>query len=202
MLVIANNCCGGWLYQRANVPYNNPFIWMVAPYKSILTVMEHFRDIHWGNFQLRESRTRLGTFIISVDGQIDLHYVHYKFNPLVSHAIVDRQLNKSGGVRDVESNHIWEYVVDKYIERTKRMLRSNEPPVFLLRDETYASDINQLPVCMYHSSPYKRIIITANKGLNRNDSVVTTIHPNATLINDPRRCVNTFFDRIIQFIGG
>jgi hypothetical protein len=32
---------------------------------------------------------------------------------------------------DVYSNHIWTYIIDKYVDRTKRMIRENIKPTFM-----------------------------------------------------------------------
>jgi hypothetical protein len=172
---------------------------MVAPYSSILWCLEHFYEIDWGAVRLNKSPLKPSTFIITVDNHITLHFVHYIFNPLIQYAIVDRKLQGDGTVRDVESNHIWEYVVNKYIERTKRMISLHEPPTFLIRDEPYARS-GSLNDIAYSTSKFKRVILTRNMNIRRNDSICKTIYPPKSLITDPRLLINKYYIDISSFI--
>jgi hypothetical protein len=203
MLVIGNNCCGGMFYRLHKIPFNNPFTWAVCPYRGIKYIMEHLYDINWANISLSKSKIRKNTFVITVDNKFPIHYVHYKFNPAfnVETVIVHNSNKDDDWSSDVASNHIWEYVVNKYIERTKRMINANEQPVFLLHDETYdnANYNVSLKDLAYHHSPYKRIVITADKTITRNDDICKTILTSTR--NYPKPSVRAHFDTITDFFN-
>ena len=179
MLVISNNCCGGRLYQQTNTKFNNPFTWMVAPYDSIYYTMMNFDKINWNNIDFQKSKLRPNTFIIKVDNHIDLHYVHYKFDPNAKSIIQEKKFDaEEHWTGDVLYCKIWEFIYQKYEERTQRMLSLNEEPCFLIRDESFANSNSKHSIkdIAYCNSPYKRIIITTNKSITRNDDICKTIH--------------------------
>ena len=179
MLVISNNCCGGRLYQQTNTKFNNPFIWMVSPYDSIYYTMINFDKINWNNIDFQKSNLRPNTFIIKVDNNIDLHYVHYKFDPNAKTLKVENKTDKEEQwIGDVYYCKIWEFIYQKYEERTKRMLALNEEPCFLIRDECFANTNSKhsIKYIAYCESTYKRINITTDKSITRNDDICKTIH--------------------------
>lgn len=178
MLVISNNCCGGRLYQQTNTKFNNPFIWMVSPYDSIYYTMMNFKNVNWKDIDFKKSKLRPNTFIINVQNNIDFHYVHYKFDEKANTIVQEKKFDiEEHWTGDVFYNKIWEFVLKKYQERTKRMLELNEDPCFLICQENYAN-INQkhtLKDIANCESKYKRIIITTDESINRNDEVCKTI---------------------------
>lgn len=203
MFVIGNNCCGGMVYRMAKIQFNNPFMWAVCPYRGIKHIMEHFHDINWGNITLSESKFRKRSYIITVDKAFPIHFVHYKFNKNVNTpTVITNGSNRDDDwSSDIEWNHIWEYVVEKYMERVKRMVKVNELPCFLLHEDKF--DNEGYPVTLKdiadHESPYKRIIITTDTGITRNDGVCKIIHTETR--NYPKPSVREYYDDIIDFIG-
>lgn len=200
MLVISNNCCGGRLYQQTNNKFNNPFTWMVAPYDSIYHTMVNFDKINWFNYDFEPSKLRPNTFIIKVENIIELHYVHYKFDPNAKSIIQEKKFDvEEHWTGDVYYCKIWEFINEKYIERTKRMLSLNEKPCFLIRDEDFANTNSKHTIkdIAYCDSPYKRIIITTDKSIKRNDDICKTII--VPTIEYPEPTVKQHLKQIIDF---
>jgi hypothetical protein len=179
MLVLSNNCCGGRLYQQTNTKFNNPFIWAVVPYDSIVYVMGNFYKIDWYDYELEKSKLRSNTFVIRVENKIEFHYVHYKFDPTAKSITQEKKFDKEEKwTGDVLYCRIWEFINQKYLERAKRMVECNDEPCFLIRDESYSNGNSKFSIkdIADNESNFKRLIITTNKTVNRNDDVCKTIH--------------------------
>ena len=81
------------------------------------------------------------------------------------------------------------------------MLECNEKPCFLIRDENYANTKckHTIKDIAYNNSNFKRIIITKDKNITRNDEICKTIHPNKievplpTIIHNFQQ-INDFFN--------
>ena len=171
MLVISNNCCGGRLYQLTNTEYNNPFMWCEVSYDSIYYTMMNFDKINWYNYDFEKSQINKNTFIINVENNIRIHYVHYLFNPNAKTIIKPKKTKDIRNMsNDVEYCKIWEYVNEKYLIRTERMLSCKDEPIFLIMEKTYPYKqkytLKDIAEC---DSPYKRIIITTDKSIIGND---------------------------------
>ncbi len=204
MNVISNNCCGGMYYKMTNQQYTNPFIWMVCPYDSIYRMLTNFTDINWANVRLTESTFKPNTYILTVDNQVDIHYVHYVFNPLASKMIT--LSNETTPICEWHSHReycrIWEYIIERYMSRVRRMVEDGTEPVFLLRDEEYARQVSRHSMKDLNDSDskYKRFIITTDQTCNRNDGVVNTVHPDK--IDDPYTTVSKHITTFNQFMQG
>ena len=203
MFVISNNCCGGMVYRLCKVPFNNPFTWAVCPYRGIKHIMAHLYDINWANIVLTKSNLRKHTYVITVDNAFPIHYVHYKFNrKFHEQTVITHGSNQDDDwSSDTVSDHIWEYVVEKYIERTRRMMKVNELPCFLLHEDTF--DNTEYNVTLkdlaYHESPFKRIIITTDTTIQRNDDICKTII--TATRNYPKPSVREYFADIKSFFS-
>ena len=204
MNVISNNCCGGMFYKMTHRQYNNPFIWMVCPYDSIYRMLTRFTSINWANIKLNESTMKPNTYVLTVDNQVDIHYVHYMFNPnattLITRSNSDTPICEWHSHR--EYCRIWEYIIDRYRSRVRRMIDCGKEPVFLLRDEDYAQHVNgySMKDLSESDSKYKRFIITTDKTCNRNDTVVKTIHPDK--IERPYLTVSKYLSTFNSFMQG
>lgn len=191
-------------YRLSGMQYTNPFIWMVCPYDSIYNMLTNFHEINWGNIHLTESMMKPNTFILNVDNQVDIHYVHYIFNPLAKTMITAS--NEHTPISEWHSHReycrIWEYIIDRYLSRVRRMIANKEEPIFLLRDEDYAKSLSKRTMhdlCDVECK-YKRYIITMDCQCNRTDSIVTTVHP--MNIELPYATVSKYLPNILQFIHG
>ena len=125
MNIIANSCCGGHLYKSLfKQPFQNPFIWNIIDFNSMLYLIKNYDKINFNNYELIKDNK--WNFKIIIDNHIIIQYVHYKFNEKCNKPI------RKG--MDVFYNKIWEYIVEKYEDRKNRMIRNKESPIFILAD--------------------------------------------------------------------
>lgn len=198
MNIISNNCCGARLYQVTNIMFNNPFVWMILSYDSIYYLLNHFTEINWLNYDFEKSSLRKNTFIISVDNKIKIHYVHYYFDPKAKTLIKQKENAWTG---DIKYCRIWEFINEKYLSRVKRMMDLKEEPMFLIKEDEFSSinskhSLDDIANC---SSSYKRIIITKNNNIKRNDNICKTILINK--IEDPMPTIKNNFNDIKNFFN-
>lgn len=159
MNLISNTCLGAfiqrdWLKQQ----YKNPFCWNVIDFKSMQYLITNFEAINYDNFEIQKDKN--WNFSIIIDNAVQIQYVHYKFKP-------ECKIITTHGV-DVYWNKIWQYIVEKYEERTKRMLESNNKPLFIIgsihnwQDHVYSED-EILKICeICTTKGYKCIISNRN----------------------------------------
>lgn len=125
MNIIGNTCCGSWLTQTYfKEPFSNPFCWNVIRYESLYKLIKNYDSIDFNKYEL--SKDTDWKFYILVDGQIKIEYPHYKFSP-------NTVFTKTND-HDILSNKIWEYIVEKYQERTERLLQKKENPIFVIQN--------------------------------------------------------------------
>lgn len=95
--------------------------------------------------------------------------------------------NEEEWTGNVYYNKIWEYINDKYLERTKRMLNCDEPPMFIFRDEPQGNEYSKYCIkdLANNTSEFKRIIITKDHSIIRNDQICKTIHVNEISWSEP-----------------
>lgn len=191
MLVFSNNCCGAYFYNYMNVQYNNPAIWCRILYDSMYYIVTHYNDIDWLNYEIRKSTRKQNTFDIVVDNKFFINYSHYLQDSSCSSIITTSKYDKEHKVHymgDVKYCKIWEYIVQKYVDRCKRLLTTQENPCFIIRDdEHFLSNATRSTVhCVsdiINCTPYKTIVLTQNKSLisvNANCKVIYTsmnLHP-------------------------
>lgn len=124
MNIIGNSCISSFLTRDClKEPFNNPFCWCVIDFDSIFYIIKNYYNINWLNFELVKDEN--WNFSIIIDKNIKVQYVHYVFDKNVK-TIEFKNLH------DVCSNHIWEYIIEKYNQRINRMLKSKEEPIFIL----------------------------------------------------------------------
>lgn len=203
MLVIGNNCISARLYEQLKLEFNNPFIWMVLPYDSVCYLMSNWDSINFNKFEIKASKFKNNTFVLIIDGKIELHFVHYVLDKNANMPLKEQKYTKDGAwwgnvrFKDIES-----YIKEKYITRLNRMKQCNEEPVFLLRDEVYAANNNSsktMKDVANNTSKYKRIIITRDKSITRNDSVCKTIHIDK--LDTLEHTVQTYITEITGFLN-
>ena len=125
MNIISNNCLSGYLYKDyLKEEFGNPFIWTVIDFNSMLYLIQNWNNINFKNYELVKDKN--WNFSIIIDNKVKIQYVHYKFNKNV----VFKDKTEPG--TDIESNKIWEYIIQKYDERLERMLRKKESPIFCI----------------------------------------------------------------------
>lgn len=141
MNIICNSCVGGFIYKNElKCPFQNPFIWNIIDFNSMLYLVKNYNNINFNNFDLVKDKN--WNFSIIIDKHITIQYVHYKFDAKANKPYIK--------YIDYYSNKVWEYIVQKYVERKNRMLASKEKPLFLFanwfdKKET-ALSYNQLKI--------------------------------------------------------
>lgn len=201
MLVIGNNCISARLYEQLNLEFNNPFIWMVLPYDSVCYLMSNWNSINFDKFTIEASKFKNNTFVLIIDGKVELHFVHYVFDKNANVPLKEQKYTKDGAWwGNVRYKNIVFYIKERYITRLNRMKQCNEEPVFLLRDEVYAANnysSKTMKDVANNTSNYKRIIITRDKSITRNDAVCKTIHIDT--LDTLEHTVQTYINEITSF---
>lgn len=127
MLVISNNCAGAAAYKYVlEQQYNNPFIWCRT---DIIALAKEWSSINFRNIKLYNDRDDLlGKWHIDIDNKCSLRFSHHKFDPYATNV----HITEPTDTQDAEIRYckIWEYLVNKYFERLKRM-PMNLYPIFL-----------------------------------------------------------------------
>jgi len=122
MLLITNNCMGGYFYRDVvKTEYNHPFFWGTTSI-SMLNLIRNWDNINFKNYSIEKYGD--WKFKILIDNKAEYRCLHYHF---------DKNTNKPT-VRgcDVFYNKIWEYIQEKYETRLERMLKLNENPTFVI----------------------------------------------------------------------
>lgn len=107
---------------------------------------------------------------------------------------------------DVHYCKIWEYVVQKYEQRLKRMLDNNEPPVFITEWYHMNYDTEAFWKIEKENLKYKLVIITYNKELKTNNKNILVIYderglggPNPLFV--PSKFAEKHYSQIMAFIN-
>lgn len=192
MLVFSNNCCGAYLYNYLDVQYNNPAIWCRILFDSMYELIINYHDIDWLNYEIRKSILKQNTFDIIVDDRLFINYSHYMFDPnykTVNTTSKYDDLHKVHYMGDVKYCKIWEYVVQKYVIRSKRLLECNEQPCFIIRDDEHLLSRTMRSTAhtikdIIDITPYKTIILTDNRTLLSTNPNCKIYHSSMTLHPD------------------
>lgn len=192
-LYISNNCCGANFYQKKHIAYNNPFVWLIVPYDSMARLMRNFYSINWANITLVPSQIRENTFILVVDNQIELHYMHHFFDPNCS---------EPKFFRDPYGSHlgydkVWEYIVDKYMSRVKTMCSICSVPKFIIHDQEWGHNTFSINDLVGVDTPFKRVFITEEKITNNYNTNLTKIISAKRTLADA--AINNFYQSIDAF---
>lgn len=194
MIVIGSNCCGANFHLQHDIKFQNPFIWAVTPYTDLLNIMNYWGHIKWFNIELSESPIKDNTFILTIDSMIHVHYVHYIFD----HSADIPHVKGAS----VYYNCIWEYIIEKYFKRIRRMLSEQCDPVFIIHEEPYANGNNSRLMLSQIANldvPYKRAIIT------RFQHIAPPNNTNVIVINDaaklqPQQMIETYDNVLYPFL--
>lgn len=129
MNIISNLCLGAFTYKLMNQEFNNPFMWSVLVRDDLIHLIENYDSINWFNVTIHSASEldyiiTKNIYYLTVDNKFNIVYLHYVFSPECT-SITTKGVN-------VYYNKIWEYIIEKYVTRVKRMLSLNEPPCFYL----------------------------------------------------------------------
>lgn len=119
---IISNCCGGAdIYIRNSVKFTNPFVWSEVFESDLFKLIEHFEKLNFDNYDLERKENKI--FGVKVDDTFTIWFPHYKFD-------ANCTIPTKKGF-DTYYNKNYEYVLEKYIDRSKRM-SSDYMPFFLI----------------------------------------------------------------------
>ncbi len=122
MLVITNNCMGGYFYRDVmKISYNHPFFWGTMKC-DILELIKNFDKIDFKNYKVEKDEKDKYSLII--DNLIKYKLIHHHLSPR------DKVVRKND--HDVFYDKIEDYIKEKYESRLERMLDSKEKPTFAI----------------------------------------------------------------------
>lgn len=137
MNIISNSCVGAFLTRDYfKEEFSNPFIWSYIDIDSFYNLIKNYKTINWFNYELVKDKN--WHFSIIIDKQVKVEYPHYRFDKTAKTLKFYDDDNQN---RNVYSNKIWEYIVEKYETRVKRMLIKNEDPLFVIATKY---DLNEM----------------------------------------------------------
>lgn len=115
MNIITNNCLGGFIYRDIlKTEYQNPFIWTAINHLDLLSIIENFQTINFSNVIIdKEGDGLSNNFITIIDDRYRIYNHHVGFS-------------KNDLIPRYEENNVfyqkpWEYIMNKYESRLKRM---------------------------------------------------------------------------------
>lgn len=115
MNIVSNNCLGGFIYRDIlKCEYQNPFIWTSINHLELLDIIKNFNSINFSNMSIdRDGNGLSNNFITVIDDKYRIFNHHIQFS------IKDNVPRNVGN--NVYYNKPWEYIVEKYDKRLKRM---------------------------------------------------------------------------------
>lgn len=148
MKTICNSCVGSFLTRCCyNTPLITPFNWCQLDAKSALYLITNWNNINFEDYELIKDDN--WNFSILIEKEIQIRYVHYKFDSKVN------GVKKIGG--DKVSNKIWEFIINLYERRVKQMEESNEEPIFIF------STVHETEPNYFTEKQREQIAISAKK---------------------------------------
>jgi hypothetical protein len=176
--------------------YNNPFVWGWVSAADMLSIMRTYYSINWNNARLstyQNKELQDGVcFTVHVDNIFDLTYSHYQFNTNYDF-LTDHNTNM------VFSNHIWEYVMDKYRQRTLRMITQNIPPKYIILDDFTEKGFSDRQISQIYEISRMPVLIFTNKDTYSSNHLVQIIHITADNML-PEHIIECYRDEIMHFL--
>ena len=186
MNIISNNCAGAAIYKYVlNTEYQNPFIWCFTDLKALVA---KFDSINWTSVKIyNEMPNLLGRWHLCIDNMVDMNFVHAYWDPSHETPYIDQW--------NVRYNRIWQYLMDKYVKRVKRMLDHKESPIYVVNIQTQPG----VQLAEYMQSQTHRLLIISPKQLYSNAHI--TYSPTAKLDPDnPISVVKGLSTEIKEFL--
>lgn len=160
MNIISNNCLGGFVYKEVlEKPYSNPLIWHAFMNPSdYIEFIKDFDKLNFGNIELtKEGEGLKNNFILIIDDKYKIYQHHAWFDKDANVPTIFGPNNN-----DIKYNKIWEYIVNNFNRRVKRM--KQEDTIFILFYDPYNKIKNhQKVVDAIYDKKYKGIIFSNQK---------------------------------------
>ena len=133
--LIGNSCIASWITTKLlNQAFINPFTWCIMDFESSYNLVKNWENINFNNYELVKDNN--WNFSIIIDKIIKVQYVHYHFDKNAN-SIISKN-------NDIFYNKIWEYIIEKYIQRLKRMKELNIDPIFIFAYAKNTSNKNNI----------------------------------------------------------
>lgn len=205
MNIICNNCGGADFYHMSKCEYTNPFIWCLIFPEDMYALIENYDKIDFTEFDIKKLSADLaksenwGEFNehnrilgLRIDDCFDVYYTHYAFDA--------KCVTPERRGPNLFYCKNFEYVVDKYEERLKK-LNSTEVPCFLIiaykRHGWTEEKLNHL---IKLDTKYKICIITDKRIQSDSDNIRIFYEPTLEVnMSLPIHCVKKHFTDIRKF---
>ena len=192
MFIISNNCIAGYIYRDiVKSKYPHPFIWSAIYGNNFITFLQDLENINYFNFELKKKQESLkipNGWYIRIDDKINVDYIHMWFSPIDS---IPRIHNN-----EVFYNKIWEYIINKYTTRLKRMKIEN--PIVFIEDKRNEVDVlKAIEICK--AKHYKCFAFTNKLPECTSDTLV--IRPHNLKSDEPNDYVKKYSKEILEFIN-
>lgn len=163
--IITNNCLGGYIYRDIlKEEYQNPFIWVRLDNIDLIKLLENYETLNFKNIEIFKESKKLENFCLKIDDVVKIKCSHYVFDSKYNTPTII-------GV-DVHYNKIWEYIIDIYLKRLKRMQKEINY-VFIEDDGTY--NIDKI-LSILQEKKIKTFIITNKKHKFLSENLVIVPH--------------------------
>lgn len=159
-------------------------MWNLIPAESFRDLMLNWDELDFENIDLIKPLPKSGIDLI-LDDKIIIRYIHTKYDKTA--------ITPTIKFVDVFYNKPWEYAIEKYNLRCKRMYASKETPVFLLVDDDSYQNVDTIRhdnsvdiINTLNESRFKYEIVWATKhNLSGNDFPnlrIKVIHPKSQYV--------------------
>ena len=157
MNIISNNCLGGFIYRDIlKTEYKNPFIWSSFDPDNFIEFIDNYETINFDNYELFKLGPGMNhNFKLKIDDKYILNNDHMWFDANAKTPTVF-QINNC----DIKYCKIWEYIVNNYEKRLKRM-KNEIKTVFIFYDhEKVCKSAYKLTDIFKRHKNYKGIAFT------------------------------------------
>ena len=161
MNIISNNCTAGWIYKQSGIQYNNPFVFTIMTPKDFTNLINNYDTLNFGNREIRQEGT---CYVITIDGLVDIKYIHHKEKDVDTPYIkIER------GDRNMYGRNMKDYILSAYDRRVSRM---EGPPLFIISEREHPREKGKY-VVKYDAirenlnTPYRIIVDSRSKTSTR-----------------------------------
>lgn len=153
MNIITDSCLGGFLYRDIlKENYKNPFIWTRIGINEFIDFVDNFENIDFTNVMIDKDGPGLTNFKTIIDDKYTFTNRHIIFskNDIIPRVNYD---NIHTDWVNVYYNKPWEYILEKYNNRVKRMDKNIVVAIYVA-EKKYTPQLNKLAeVCLKHKYP-------------------------------------------------
>lgn len=141
-MIIANDCLGGFIYQRYDIHFDNPFIWSTILTEEYIKLTKKFFNLNFNNIKIYPitkskyyntyaerymlvNKNHSKQYCLLIDNTIEIAYLHY---------VQDEKYNEKTRIKsEIFYNNVPELIRVHYFSRLKRMDKSNVTFMFNLK---------------------------------------------------------------------